>query len=52
LWSRACNSFAAGMQAQRMNVDLRLQGSARVVVSGIGVGTAASNISNAAFEQN
>jgi hypothetical protein len=52
LWSRACNSFAAGMQAQRMNVDLRLQGSARVVVSGIGVGTAASDISNAAFEQN
>jgi hypothetical protein len=33
LWSRTCNSFAAGMQARRMDVALTLPGDRHLVVS-------------------
>lgn len=47
LWSRACNVFAAGMRARRMDVALKLPGDARIVVA---PDTAeASDISDQAF---
>ena len=33
LWSRTCNTFAAGMQARRMNTALTLPGDSHLVVS-------------------
>ncbi|MDR3664580.1 MAG: hypothetical protein P4L86_30050, partial [Mycobacterium sp.] len=47
LWSRACNTFAAGMRAQRLNDLLILQGETLVLPTD---GTAAADISDRAFE--
>ncbi|HBK06259.1 MAG TPA: hypothetical protein DDZ81_10395 [Acetobacteraceae bacterium] len=48
LWSRACNAFAAGMRARRMQASIRVPGSARIVVTADTEG--ASEISDQAFE--
>jgi hypothetical protein len=49
LWSRACNVFAAGMRARRMEDLVRLPGNARIVVSPDTAVPAASDISDQAF---
>ncbi len=51
LWSRACNSFAAGMQARRMKAALRLPGDSHLVLAPEAGEPAAADISNQAFEQ-
>ena len=51
LWSRACNLFAAGMRARRMDDEVRLPGDAHVIVSDDGGEPAASDISDQAFQQ-
>jgi len=51
LWSRACNLFAAGMRARRMNGEIRLPGSARIVVAADGANPAAADITDQAFER-
>jgi hypothetical protein len=50
LWSRACNSFAAGMRARRMDAALEVPGVSRLVVAADE--PAAADISDQAFEQN
>jgi hypothetical protein len=50
LWSRACNSFAAGMRARRMNAALEVPGVSHLVVAADE--PAAADISDQAFEQN
>lgn len=51
LWSRACNSFAAGMQAQRMNAVVKMPGDAHLVVApDLGEPTAV-DIPDQAFER-
>jgi hypothetical protein len=52
LWSRACNTFAAGMRARRMDQAVRLPGATRIVVASDGGGPAASDIPEQAFEHN
>jgi hypothetical protein len=49
LWSRACNSFAAGMRARRMNAVLTVPNDSRVAVE---AGEPAADISDQAFERN
>jgi hypothetical protein len=50
LWSRACNSFAAGMRARRMNAALGVPGEQYLVVTADE--PAAADISDQAFELN
>jgi hypothetical protein len=50
LWSRACNSFAAGMRARRMNAALEVPGVSYLLVTADE--PAAADISDQAFEQN
>ena len=52
LWSRACNSFAAGMRAWRMQVALRSPAESRLVVEPDAGAQAAANIPDQAFERN
>ena len=52
LWSRACNSFAAGMQAWRMRAALRSPAESRVVVEPDASEQAAAEIPDQAFERN
>jgi len=47
LWSRACNSFAAGMRAQRFSNIVRLRGETLVLPAD---GSLATDISDRAFE--
>jgi hypothetical protein len=49
LWSRACNAFAAGMRARRMDTDLRLPGAPPLVVAPNTGETSASDISDQMF---
>jgi hypothetical protein len=49
LWSRGCNSFAAGMRARRMDGTLRLPGDAHLVVTPEAPG--AADIPEQAFER-
>jgi hypothetical protein len=51
LWSRACNSFAAGMRARRMEAALRLPGDSHLVVTSDSGGPAAADIPDQAFER-
>lgn len=51
LWSRACNVFAAGMRARRMDAALRLPGDSRLVVAPDAGQPASSEISDQAFER-
>jgi len=48
LWSRACNSFAAGMRAERLNDPLPLRGETLVLPTD---SLGATDISDRAFEQ-
>jgi hypothetical protein len=52
LWSRACNSFAAGMRARRLDAALRLPGASRVAVAADTVESAATDIPDQSFERN
>jgi hypothetical protein len=51
LWSRACNSFAAGMRAQRMEATITVPGGSPLVVAGDGGQAVAADISDQAFER-
>jgi hypothetical protein len=51
LWSRACNTFAAGMRARRMDAGITLPGAAPIVVAPDGSGSAASDITEQTFGQ-
>jgi hypothetical protein len=51
MWSRACNLFAAGMQARRMDETIRLPGSPPIVLAPDGGEPPASDVSDKAFEQ-
>jgi DnaJ domain len=51
MWSRACNLFAAGMQARRMDEAIRLPGSPPIVLTPDGGEPPASDVSDQAFEQ-
>jgi hypothetical protein len=51
LWSRACNAFAAGMRARRMDAGVTLPGAAPIVVAPDGTGAPASEITDQMFEQ-
>jgi hypothetical protein len=51
LWSRACNAFAAGMRARRMDSDVTLPGAAPIVVAPDGSSSAASDITDQMFGQ-
>jgi hypothetical protein len=51
LWSRACNGFAAGMRARRMDMQIRLPGAASVIVGSEGGESAAQDILDQAFQQ-
>jgi len=50
LWSRACNSFAAGMRARRMDASLKLPADSHLVVTP--EEPAAADIPELAFERN
>ncbi len=50
LWSRACNSFAAGMQARRVAAVLQLPEASRLVVAPDAGKPAATEIPDQAFE--
>lgn len=52
LWSRACDVFAAGMRAWRMEAALRVPGDSSLVVAPDSRLPAASDISDQAFGQN
>ncbi|WP_428541597.1 J domain-containing protein [Rhodopila sp.] len=52
LWSRACNSFAAGMRAWRMQVALGSAAGSLLVVEPDAGAQAAANIPDQAFERN
>ena len=52
LWSRACNSFAAGMRARRMDAVFIVPGDSRLVVAPDAGVPAAVDISDQAFERN
>jgi hypothetical protein len=49
LWSRACNSFAAGMRARRLDASLTLSGDSRLVVAP--EASAGADIPEQAFER-
>ena len=51
LWSRACNSFAAGMRARRLQTALRLPADQRLVVLPDAEAQAGSDIPDQAFER-
>jgi hypothetical protein len=51
LWSRACNAFAVGMRARRIDTALESPGNARLVVEPAAGTPAATDISDQAFEQ-
>jgi DnaJ domain len=51
LWSRACNLFAAGMRARRIDGEIRLPGTPRIVIASDGGAPAGSDISDQAFER-
>jgi DnaJ domain len=51
LWSRGCNSFAAGMRARRMEAELRLPSDSHLVVTSDSGGPAAADIPDQAFER-
>jgi hypothetical protein len=51
LWSRACNGFAAGMRARRMDSQIRLPGAAPIVVGSDGGEAAAKDIPDQEFQQ-
>ncbi|HEY4044969.1 MAG TPA: DnaJ domain-containing protein [Rhodopila sp.] len=51
LWSRACNVFAAGMRARRMDTAIRLPGDPQIVVAPDGEEPGASEISDQTFQQ-
>jgi hypothetical protein len=51
LWSRACNSFAAGMRARRMEAALRVPFDSHLVVAAEAGSTPAADISDQAFER-
>ncbi len=51
LWSRACNAFAAGMRARRMDQGVNLPGAAPIVVASDDSGAAASDITDQMFQQ-
>lgn len=51
LWSRACNSFAAGMRARRMQAVLRLPSHSPLVVAPDAGQPAAADIPDQAFER-
>jgi hypothetical protein len=51
LWSRACNSFAAGMRAQRMAAALQLPADKPLVVAPDAGDPPAADIPDQAFEQ-
>ncbi|HEY1412561.1 MAG TPA: J domain-containing protein [Rhodopila sp.] len=52
LWSRACNTFAAGMRALRINQALRLPGATPIIIAPDGGEPPASDIPDQAFERN
>jgi hypothetical protein len=52
LWSRACNVFAAGMRARRMEAAIRVPGVSPLVVAPDGGVPAALDISDQAFGKN
>lgn len=49
LWSRACNAFAAGMRARRMDASISVPGNPRIEVAAEADGT--SELSDQAFEK-
>jgi hypothetical protein len=49
LWSRACNTFVAGMRARRMEATVALSGDARIVVSAESEAPDSTDISDQAF---
>jgi hypothetical protein len=51
LWSRACNSFAAGMRARRMDAAVTVPGASPLVVAGEAGEPVAADISDQAFER-
>jgi hypothetical protein len=51
IWSRACNTFAVGTRARRIDAALRLPGDTRLVVAPDAGIPASSDISNQAFER-
>jgi DnaJ domain len=51
LWSRACNSFAAGMRSRRMDEALRLPDDSHLVVAPDGDDAASTEISEQDFER-
>ncbi len=51
LWSRACNSFAAGMRARRLDAAVTLPGAAAIVVASDSDGPGGSDISEQMFQQ-
>jgi hypothetical protein len=52
LWSRACNAFAVGMRARRMDAALRVPGDASLVLAPDTGMPVSSDISDQAFERN
>jgi hypothetical protein len=51
LWSRACNTFAAGMRARRMDREITLPGADPIVVASDNGTPAAFDISDQLFQQ-
>ena len=51
LWSRACNGFAAGMWARRIDAEVTLPGAPTIVVAPDGGALSATDISDQAFQQ-
>jgi hypothetical protein len=52
LWSRACNSFAAGMRARRVNAVVKLPGASNFVLAPDAGVPAAVDMPDQAFERN
>ena len=52
LWSRACDVFAAGMRARRMDTALRIPADRLLVVAPDAAAPEAADISDQAFGQN
>jgi hypothetical protein len=52
LWSRACNTFAAGMRARRMKASLTVSAASRVIVKPDPSDPAAVDIPDQVFERN
>ncbi|MEA2791604.1 MAG: hypothetical protein QOG73_4010, partial [Acetobacteraceae bacterium] len=51
LWSRACNTFAAGMRSWRTDASLRLPGDQHLVVAPETAGAPSSEISDQVFDR-